>query len=61
MLKQSLSPSEILLLEIYNYMSTRAKRGRPVPMIYSEDTKLALDALVQHRVTCGISDSNIRK
>ena len=58
LLKQSLAPSEMLLYDKYHYMNTTGKRGRMVPLIFSNNTKLALDALVQHRETCGISSKN---
>ena len=53
-----LSPSEKLLYKNYEYVSIRGKRGRQVPLLYSQTTKQALDTLIRFRSNVGINEDN---
>ena len=53
-----MSDTEKILTQHFNYMSTRGKRGRRVPILYSGLIKKALDTLVANRGKAGIQQDN---
>ena len=57
--RDSLSDTEKILVKQFNYMSTRGKRGRRVPILYSGLIKKALDTLHANRGKAGIHPDNI--
>ena len=55
---QTLTPIEKYLCKNFYYMTTIGKRNRKVPIVYSQNIKVALEILVDNRQTCGIQTTN---
>ena len=54
----SLQPLEQKLLDRVDLVQIPGKKNRKVPMLITEDVKISLEALIEHRDTVGIQKSN---